>query len=161
MKTIVLATDGSPSAAEATLRAVELAGALDATLVAVAVEPVAVPAYSYYGYSEVVTELARLGAEQVDEVLARASSIAAEAGVRCEAVHAAGTISDEICAVAAKHQARMIVIGAHGWGRVRRLLHGSVSSAVLHDAPCPVLVVRADQAALERAAPDDLVQIVR
>jgi nucleotide-binding universal stress UspA family protein len=161
MKSIVLATDGSPSAKEATLRAVELAAALDATLVVVAVEPVAVPAYSYYGYSEVVTELARLEHEQVDEVLARARSVADEAGVRCEVVHAAGTVSDEICAVAAKHRARMIVIGAHGWGRVRRLLHGSVSSAVLHDAPCPVLVVRADQAALEQAKPDELVDVVR
>ena len=36
MKPIVLATDGSPSAAEATLNAVELAKALDAPLVVVA-----------------------------------------------------------------------------------------------------------------------------
>ena len=147
MKSIVLATDGSPSAAEATLRAVELAAALDATLVAVAVEHVTVPAYGYYGYANVVTELARMEHDHVDEVLARAKAVASEAGVACELVHASGAISEEICAAAAKHHARLIVIGAHGWGAVRRLLHGSVSSAVLHDAPCPVLVVRADQAA--------------
>jgi nucleotide-binding universal stress UspA family protein len=146
MKSIVLATDGSPSAAEATVRAVELAGALDATLIAVAVEHVTVPAYGYYGYADVVTELAKMEHEHVDEALARAKAVATEAGVPCEVVHATGSISEEICNVAASHHTRLIVIGAHGWGPVRRLLHGSVSSAVLHDAPCPVLVVRADQA---------------
>jgi len=36
----------------------------------------------------------------------------------------------------------MIVIGAHGWGAFRRVVFGSVSLGVLHDAPCPVLVAR-------------------
>ena len=161
MKTIVLATDGSPSAAEATLRAVELAGALDATLLAVAVEHVTVPSYGYYGYADVVTELAKMEHEHVDDVLAHAKAVASEAGVRCEVLHASGSISEEICAAAAKHHARLIVIGAHGWGTVRRLLHGSVSSAVLHEAPCPVLVVRADHAAVEAAAPPNLEEAKR
>jgi nucleotide-binding universal stress UspA family protein len=152
MKSIVLATDGSPSAAEATLRAVELAGALEATLVAVAVEHATVPTYGYYGYANAVTELAKLEHEHVDETLARAKSVASEAGVRCEVVHASGSISDAICRVAATHNARLIVVGAHGWGPVRRLLHGSVSSAVLHEAPCPVLVVRGEQPAVGAAA---------
>jgi nucleotide-binding universal stress UspA family protein len=149
MKSIVLATDGSPSATEATLRAIELAGALDATLVVVAVEHVTVPAYGYYGYADVVTELAKMEHEHVDEVLARAKAIATEEGVECQVVHATGSIAEEICAIAAKHKARLIVVGAHGWGPVRRLLHGSVSSAVLHDALCPVLVVRSEQPSAE------------
>jgi nucleotide-binding universal stress UspA family protein len=152
MKSIVLATDGSPSATEATLRAVELAGALDATLVAVAVEHVNVPSYSSYGYAEVVSELAKLEHHHVDEVLARTKAIATAAGVRCELVHAGGTVSEQICAAAAQHHARLIVIGAHGWGMVRRLLHGSVSSAVMHEAPCPVMVVRTEHSSVEPAA---------
>ncbi len=152
MKSIVLATDGSPSATEATLRAIELAGALDATLVAVAVEHVTVPAYGYYGYADVVTELAKLEHEHVDEVLARAKALAAEEGVECQVVHATGSIAEEICAIASKHKARLIVVGAHGWGPVRRLLHGSVSSAVLHEAPCPVLVVRSELPSTETSS---------
>jgi nucleotide-binding universal stress UspA family protein len=48
------------------------------------------------------------------------------------------------------------VIGAHGWGAFERLVFGSVSTGVLHHAPCPVLVVRdteqSERAAGERAA---------
>jgi nucleotide-binding universal stress UspA family protein len=38
-----------------------------------------------------------------------------------------------------------VVIGSHGWGAIRRLVFGSVSSALLHHAPCPVLVARLDE----------------
>lgn len=142
MKPIVLATDGSPSAAEATLHAVELARALDAPLVAVAVEHVTVPAYGYYGYADLVTELTKIEAEHVEETLAQAKTVAAEAGVECEAVHATGGVAEKICEIAKDRDAQLVVVGAHGWGPIRRLLHGSVSTAVLHDAACPVLVVR-------------------
>ena len=41
----------------------------------------------------------------------------------------------------ATRKARIIVVGAHGWGAMRSGLHGSVSTAVVHLARCPVLVV--------------------
>jgi nucleotide-binding universal stress UspA family protein len=142
MKPIVLATDGSPSAAEATLRAVELAHALGASLVVVAVEHVEVPSYGYYGYVDLVGEMTKIERTRVDETLVHAKAVATEAGVSCDVVHAIGAVSEAICTVAKKHDAQMIVIGAHGWGAIGRLLHGSVSMAVLHEAHCPVFVVR-------------------
>jgi len=36
----------------------------------------------------------------------------------------------------------LIVLGSHGYSRWERLLLGSVSSSVVHHAPCSVLVVR-------------------
>jgi nucleotide-binding universal stress UspA family protein len=49
---------------------------------------------------------------------------------------------------AAAADARMIVVGTHGLGGLRRLLLGSVSFGLLHHAGCPVVVVRhADQPA--------------
>ncbi len=142
MKPIVLATDGSPSAAEATLQAVELARALAAPLVAVAVEHVDVPSYGYYGYAEVVSEMTKAERVHVNETLAQAKATATEAGVTCDVVHATGPVAEAICTAAGKHDARMIVIGAHGWGAFGRLWHGSISLAVLHGAHCPVLVVQ-------------------
>lgn len=142
MKPIVLATDGSPSAAEATLQAVELARAFEAPMVAVAVEHVAAPGYGYYGYADLVAEMTKIEQEHVEQTLAQAKAVAAEAGIECTTVHATGPVTEAICRVAKQHDARLIVIGAHGWGPIRRLWHGSVSTAVLHEAHCPVLVVR-------------------
>jgi nucleotide-binding universal stress UspA family protein len=158
MKPIVLATDGSPSAAEATLQALELARSLDVPLVAVGVEHVEVPSYGYYGYADLVAEMTKIEKEHVDETLAQAQAVAAEAGVSCTVVHASGApTADAICSVARKHDAQMIVIGAHGWGALNRLLHGSVSMAVLHQAHCPVLVVRGGaEVMLEPTAIHDL-----
>ena len=142
MKPIVLATDGSPSAAEATLDAVELAKALGVALVVVSVEHVVVPSSWSYGYGDLLTELTKLERAHVEKTLAHAKAVAAEAGVACEIVPRRGTVPDEICRVAKQHDARLIVVGAHGWGSAGRLWHGSVSRAVLHQASCPVLVVR-------------------
>lgn len=141
MKPIVLATDGSPSAAEATLQAVELAHALDAPLVVVAVEHVTVPSYGYYGYAEVVSELRKIELEHVTHTLEQAAAVAAEHGVECDVVHAVGPVASEICQTAKQRGAQMIVIGAHGWSTIRRAWHGSVSTAVVHESHIPVLVV--------------------
>ena len=142
MKPIVLATDGSPSAAEATLKAVELARTLGAPLVAVAVEHVELPSYGYFGYAQIYAEAAKMERKHVDDTLAQTEKIAEEAGVECEVAHMTGLVVDAICEVARERDAEMIVIGAHGWGLVRRTIHGSISTGVTHEADCPVLVVR-------------------
>lgn len=49
----------------------------------------------------------------------------------------------EIVKVARQWQADLIVIGSHGRRGIRRALIGSVAEAVVRQAPCPVLVVRA------------------
>ncbi len=141
MKPIVLATDGSISATEATLEAIDLAEAFGAPLVAVSVEHVTLPSYGYYGYGEIVEELTRIESDHVEQTLEQVRTAAAEAGVECVTVHMTGPVVDQICAAARKRDARLIVIGAHGWGPIRRAFHGSVSTAVLHQAPCAVLVV--------------------
>jgi len=149
MNTIILATDGSPSAAEATQQAIELARALDARLVAVAVEHVAVPAYGYYGYGDVYNDLVEGEHQHVQRILAETAHEAEDAGVDCEVVAATGPVVEEICKLAAERQARLVVVGAHGWGAFRRFVFGSVSTGVMHEAPCPVLVVRT-QSAVDR-----------
>jgi nucleotide-binding universal stress UspA family protein len=142
-KPIVLATDGSPSAAEATLEAIALASALDAPLVVISVDHPSgfAGGEAFYGNADVLLELPKIDHERLEAALAQACAAGQEAGLECESVDAGdeATVADQICQLA--RRARMIVIGAHGWSPVSRVLHGSVSTAVVHWAHCPVLVV--------------------
>ena len=154
MKPILLATDGSPSAEAATQEAIDLAQAFDAPLVVVSVAHLAVPPYGgYYGYPEIIADIHAGEVERVGKLLTEVKDRAVTAGLTCETVALDGPAAAEICSVAAARKPRLIVIGAHGWGRIGRLLHGSVSTDVLHEAPCPVLVVHGE----EPVPADDLV----
>ncbi len=141
MAPILLATDGSPSAAEATRVAIDLASELHAELIAACVEEMSVPYYD--GYAFVDSEKMRSAeVERVEGVLESVQAAASARGVRCVTAHLVGPAAEEICAEANGSNVRMIVIGAHGWGVINRLLHGSVSTEVVHHSRCPVLVVR-------------------
>jgi nucleotide-binding universal stress UspA family protein len=147
MKPILLATDGSPSAAGATREAIDLANAFGAPLLIVSVAQAVLPTYgAYYGYTEVAAEFHKTEADHVAQTLATARDRAAAAGVECETAALEGPVGDAICRFADGRSPRLLVVGAHGWGRVGRLLHGSVSTHVLHHAPCPVLVVLGEEA---------------
>jgi nucleotide-binding universal stress UspA family protein len=151
---ILFATDGSPSAADAQHEAFELARQLDAPLLVVSVEHPVLPTVGYagYGYSNVVAELTEAERKRVEQLLATTGAAASAAGVRCSTLAADGVAVDEICRVATERDARLIVVGSHGWGAARRLLSGSVSTGLVHSAPCPVLVVRSHVPAGEHAA---------
>jgi nucleotide-binding universal stress UspA family protein len=161
MRPILLATDGSPSAAAAALEAIGLARSLETSIVAVAVSHVVVPTHAYYGYAEAVAMLQHLEDQRVAEVLHETAAAAKAAGIECETVGASGAIVEEICKVARDRNARMIIAGAHGWGPVKRMLHGSVSTGLLHAARCPILVVpRSGSTPSEPLAAPDLVATV-
>lgn len=53
-----------------------------------------------------------------------------------------GVPEREIVETAQKFQPDLIVVGSHGRGFWGRLTLGSVSDAVIHHAPCSVLVIR-------------------
>lgn len=53
-----------------------------------------------------------------------------------------GDPAEEIIRLANIYQADLIVIGSRGLTGVKRIIQGSVSSQVVEDAPCSVLVVK-------------------
>lgn len=63
-------------------------------------------------------------------------------GVNIESCVFRGSPKIKIVEEAESWGADLIVIGSHGYGFFERLLLGSVSTAVLHHAPCSVLVVK-------------------
>ena len=151
---ILFATDGSPSAAEAQQLALELAQRFEAPLVVVSVAHAPVPAVGYvgYGYPDIVVELREAEHHRVTELLASVAETAEAEGVPCSTVAVEGFPVEEICRKANEYDAQVIVVGSHGWGAARRLLSGSVSTGLVHAAPCPVLVARPHEATVEHAA---------
>jgi nucleotide-binding universal stress UspA family protein len=61
-----------------------------------------------------------------------------------------GDPSTEIVQAALDESCDLIVMGSHGRTALERALLGSVAESVLHQAPCPVLTVKAPQNAREK-----------
>lgn len=145
--TIVVGTDGSPDAERALRAAAELAKLEGATAIHV------VAAYTPLSPTELHDLVADLPEEFRDVFhtsmaaearLGSATAILRSAGVEAMGRPVAGDPTDAILDVAEEQDADLIVVGSRGLGAAKRLLHGSVSTKVMHHAPCAVLVVRSD-----------------
>jgi nucleotide-binding universal stress UspA family protein len=89
------------------------------------------------GPVRVVTPLQR---EQVVEAMSRSLNLAA-LSPRATPMAESGDPQTTIVNQALSKKADLIVLGTHGRRGFKRLLLGSVTEAVLRDAPCPVLTV--------------------
>lgn len=78
----------------------------------------------------------------VDGVLDHARAVMKGMGVEATYDEIAGDPTDAILDAVESFAADLVVVGSRGEGATKRLLHGSVSTKVLHHAPCAVLVVK-------------------
>jgi nucleotide-binding universal stress UspA family protein len=133
---IVVGVDGSEQSIEALRYAQKLAPTFDATIFAVAAwdYPAADPGFMPLGSSE-FSDAAR---EHLDKALAAAYGEDRPAGFQSTVVfnHPAKAL------VKASEDAVLLIVGRRGHGTFRGLLLGSVSSACVTHAHCPVLVIR-------------------
>ena len=150
MKKILIATDGSPSAAEAVDFGLELATEQDATPVFVHV----VPAFDVLPAGGLAPTAAVPHEEQAEDwsPLEEAEKKATALGIDTLKKLLRGEAADEIVAYADSIDADLIVVGSRGHGAFKSALLGSVSRAVLHEARRPVLVVRGAHAPAELVA---------
>lgn len=144
IKTIVVGTDGSETAAQAVMQAGDLAEKLGAVLVIVsAFEPVSearlqeerveAPADVEWAINE---------REDVDSMLSHISGPLRERGIEVRYSARQGNPADAILDVAEEEHADLIVVGNRGMTGARRFLLGSVPNKISHHAPCSVLIVR-------------------
>ncbi len=138
---IVACVDGSPAGRRATETGVELAGRLRASLTLLHVLPEGSRGRdpeleSMVPRPEDGRSLSALLQEAREEAHRRG---AAEAQVALRY----GEALTAILAYLEEQRADLAVVGTRGLSRGGRLLLGSVSSRLVTDAPCPVLVVRA------------------
>jgi nucleotide-binding universal stress UspA family protein len=73
-------------------------------------------------------------------------------GVKADFTEHLGDPAPDICAIAQRWQADLIVLGRRKLTRLGELLHGSVSNYVLHHAPCAILVVQETKPASQSAS---------
>jgi nucleotide-binding universal stress UspA family protein len=137
---IVVGTDGSPTAEIALGKGIELARLTGATLhVVSAYEPA--PARVTGGAP--ASEQFSAGSDfKADAVLQRAlSRLGRDDEIEVQQHAPKGSAADALLAIAEEHEADLIVIGSVGMHGARRVL-GSVPNKVSHQAPCDVLIVQ-------------------
>ena len=141
MNKILVATDGSDSAAEALEFGIELATEHDAELILVHVVP-AVDLVPFTGFG-VSSAFPHEPSFEDQALLEGAAAVAEEHDVRATTVLLTGNTVDEVVAHADSHNVDLIVVGSRGHGAVATALLGSVSRGILGESKRPVMVVRA------------------
>jgi nucleotide-binding universal stress UspA family protein len=135
-RTVVAAVDFSPSSILAVKSALEfMSGSGTLYLVFVEPAPVIVPA----GYSAPVDM--RFPGDLVVWFRRMVADLGIQAGIIAEPVVLGGRPASAIVQFAERVGADMIAAGSHGHGRLERFLLGSVSSGIVRNANCAVLVV--------------------
>jgi nucleotide-binding universal stress UspA family protein len=101
--------------------------------------------------TENFVERDRAVAEEAGRVAAVGARLAQRAGLRAEAlpVEATGPVWKTIVDTADQHNAAAVVMGSRGYTPLRAILLGSVSSAVVHHAHQPTLVVHDHEDAVD------------
>jgi nucleotide-binding universal stress UspA family protein len=144
---VLLCYDGSEDARHAIRRAGALFPGRRA-LVATLRQPTAVPSSLGFAGEAAgmvnLVELDRAGAEDGGRLAGEGVRIARDAGLIAEplALEAAGPVWKTIVDIADREDAATIVMGSRGLAGLKAMLLGSVSSAVLHHADRPTLIVR-------------------
>ena len=145
-KKVLFTTDGSRFAEDSLPYAVDLAKQCKADLEVLTVienpvfygTPEATALYDAEFYRSLSSELEKLAQASLD----RATKAAAAAGVKATAKIRRGSPADEVVAESKEWGADVIVLSTHGRTGLGRLFLGSVANAVVHHAPCPVLLHR-------------------
>jgi nucleotide-binding universal stress UspA family protein len=156
---ILIGTDGSDDALSAAQRAVEvLAPDAAVYLVCVAETPPIMGAGTESGLSEGIAT-----PQTVDAIWAGAIGEATAALERTAAALGMATVETSVergapgavlCERAKALDIDVLAVGSRGRGAIRRALLGSVSSYVVQNAPCAVLVVRAGSVPEQQSSSD-------
>lgn len=146
---VLLATDGSETSDAATeaIQKLALADGDDVKVISIIDMAVPLAIDIYGGYLPDTTELEKAAKENaakaLDDTQAKLAGYFPGREVQITTEVLFGTPESRIVETAEEMKCDLIVLGSHGHNGWERLLLGSVSDAVIHHAPCSVLVVRA------------------
>jgi len=139
-KKILIAIDSEPIAAHAAGLGAELARLAGAEMAFIhVIDPELVNAADTGVQPAVLAAAAR---DDAKKLIADFRKTLPEQSVALEFIQTGSPLT-EVVKAAKDWPADLIVIGSHGRGGITRALLGSVAEGVMRQAPCPVLVVRA------------------
>ena len=145
IRSIVVGTDGSDTAAKAVREAADLAAKVGASVYLVsAYEPVSKQRLREEA-RQVPGDLQHMinPREDVEALLREAEELVKDAGVAdVHRLAREGDPADAILDVAEENDLDLIVVGNKGMSGAKRFLLGSVPNRVSHHAPCSVMIVR-------------------
>jgi nucleotide-binding universal stress UspA family protein len=139
MERIVVGYDGSEHGQRALERAAMIAKAMGARLSIVSSAKISQLMRDPGGGASPVDPAE---AEAREKALTAAREYIAGQGMEADFVEGHGSPADVLLQEAEATNAELIVVGTRGLNVAQRLLLGSVSTNILHHAPCDVLVVR-------------------
>jgi nucleotide-binding universal stress UspA family protein len=134
--TILLATDGSEDAAQATTAAVDIAKRSGSELHLIHVWH---DVHTHRAHAYVRRELQRQGREILDQEVQRIEEMG---GTVTRSHLRKGRTFEEVIKLGDELDAGLLLVGSHGYRGLRRMLMGSQSEDIVHHADRPVLVVR-------------------
>jgi nucleotide-binding universal stress UspA family protein len=131
---VLIAYDGSDVSRRALDRVITLMKTAEIGLVTVARPIYRDPPYT--GYADPSTE------EEQRKLLFGARDILKAEGITSTGYAPVGDAAEQILATAKEFGAELIVMGARSLGTVERFVLGSVSTKVMHEVECDVLIVK-------------------
>lgn len=146
MKRVLLAIDGSPYSDVAVDSLGSIPLAADAIVQVITVET---PVNPSWRKDALPTEFDRLmnqfraeSLERLRTASTRLQELAPQVQIIPKLLE--GCPKDVIVEEARRWGADLIVVGSHGYGPIRRFFLGSISLFIAHNAPCSVLIARAN-----------------
>lgn len=140
---ILVPLDGSKNSFTALAHAVQMARVFDAEIgllhVAILMQPVPISTQfnAVYLPESVFTHM-----QDFSDIVLKEAAKQIPDGIRSQTYCETGSPTLVIPEFAEKHNFDLIIIGSRGFGIIKGLLLGSVSSHVVNHAKCPVLVVK-------------------
>jgi nucleotide-binding universal stress UspA family protein len=137
LSVIGVAIDGSPEAAHALDAAVEIAGGEEVRLIAVATD--LADSWGFWGATYALTELGDASRDAAKKILDQA------AGSLPEGVNSTTVMAEGFAPIELRKQSGegldLLCLGSRGYGPLLRVLLGSVSSELVHEVSCPVVLI--------------------
>ena len=141
---ILVAVDGSKSAMDAADYAIDMAKKFNAQLTTLTVSQISLSSYGLASLPDAIKQSKEKHALESKQWFDKVSQNAKQNDVqiKTELIDSQMSVDGTIVEYAESHDIDLIILGTKGRSGIKKLLLGSVATAVVKYATCPVMVVK-------------------